>query len=140
MSSRYAVAALLFASSFAAPSAFALGDQVQANCASVSQGDVQNSSITVICGIAPELVAQMVGQAVSTNPADRVELLTTLRAARRMVLSVASTTVATRKPRRRRRGRFIREASRRWSDSPPGARRHGAGSFSPTPSLSGFLG
>ena len=81
MSVRGAVLALVLASSFTASPSFAqlVGDRVQASCASVNRGDVQNSTITVICGIAPELVAQMVGQAVSPNPQDRAQLLTTLR-------------------------------------------------------------
>src|SRR5262249_43958391 len=80
--SNFGVVLTLIFANLLAPPAFAqlVGDRVEANCANVSRGDVQNSSITVICGMAQEQVVRLVELAVSPNPADRTELLTTLHA------------------------------------------------------------
>jgi tetratricopeptide (TPR) repeat protein len=57
-----------------------LGDRTQATCASVTRGSVENSTVTVICGMPPEQVVEMVRLAASPNAADHDALLARLNA------------------------------------------------------------
>jgi hypothetical protein len=56
------------------------GDRTQANCASVTRGSVENSTVTVICGMPPDQVVEMVRLAASPNAADHDTLIARLNA------------------------------------------------------------
>jgi hypothetical protein len=72
---------LVLAVSTAAPArAQLIGDRTQANCASVTRGSVENSTVTVICGMPPEQVVEMVRLAASPNAADHDTLIARLNA------------------------------------------------------------
>jgi hypothetical protein len=57
-----------------------IGDRTLANCASVTRGSVENSTVTVICGVPPEQMVEMVRLAASPNPADHDTLIARLNA------------------------------------------------------------
>src|SRR4051812_6798447 len=56
------------------------GDRTQASCASVTRGNVENSTVTVICGMPPEQVLEMVRLAASSHAADHDTLIARLNA------------------------------------------------------------
>src|SRR5262245_49039283 len=56
------------------------GDRVVANCAPVTHGNIENSAVTVICGMRPEEVVEMVKAAASPSAGDRAALLVRLNA------------------------------------------------------------
>src|SRR5215471_17669382 len=82
MSLRSAALALLLATAVTASPATAqlVGDRLQANCASVVRGSVENSTVTVICGMPPEQVVELVKLAASPSAGDRAALLARLNA------------------------------------------------------------
>src|ERR1700749_568373 len=57
-----------------------IGGHTQATCSSVTRGSVENSTVTVICGMPPEQVVEMMRLAVSPNAADHHTLVTRLNA------------------------------------------------------------
>ena len=57
-----------------------LGDRVEATCGVAAGGDVADSSVTVVCGMPHETVAELVRLAASPDAGDRAALLTRLDA------------------------------------------------------------
>src|SRR3954454_8615530 len=57
-----------------------LGDRTQANCSSVTRGSVENSTVTVICGMPPEQVVEMVRLAASPEAPEPHMLIARVRA------------------------------------------------------------
>ena len=82
MIARAAALALLLAGTLApwpAPAQL-LGDRTEATCSNVNRGTLQNSTVTVICGMPPEQVVELVRLAASPSAGDREALLVHLRA------------------------------------------------------------
>src|SRR5689334_1516434 len=67
---------------FTAPASQAqlIGDRTQATCSSVTRGSVENSTVTVICGVPPEQMVEMMRLAVSPNATDHDRLIAQLNA------------------------------------------------------------
>jgi hypothetical protein len=84
MSRRYAVVAaclLALVNLSLSQPAVALGDRTEAtNCASAVGGSVNNSTVSVVCGIPHEKAAEFMRLAVSGRPDDYTELLRRLDA------------------------------------------------------------
>ena len=83
MIARATALALLLAAGTLLPwpaSAQLIGDRVEASCSAVNRGTQQNSVTTVICGMPPEQVAELVRLAASPAAGDRETLLLHLRA------------------------------------------------------------
>ena len=57
-----------------------VGDRVEANCSSVARGNVENSTVTVICGMPHDQVVELVRLAASASAGDRAALMVQLRA------------------------------------------------------------
>jgi hypothetical protein len=57
-----------------------IGNRTQANCASVTRGNVENSTVTVVCGMPHEQVVELVRLAASPAAGDRATLLGRLNA------------------------------------------------------------
>src|SRR5262245_22407270 len=82
MSPRNVVLVLAVAAGVAASPAAAqlVGSRVEANCAAVTRGSVENSTVTVICGMPPEQVMELVRLAASPAAGDCTALLVRLNA------------------------------------------------------------
>jgi tetratricopeptide (TPR) repeat protein len=79
---RGAVLGLILANMVAVPAALAqlVGDRTQVNCGNVTRGNVENSTVTNICGMAPEQVMELVRLAASPLAGDRTALYARLSA------------------------------------------------------------
>jgi tetratricopeptide (TPR) repeat protein len=70
------VAAGLLALTLAFPArAAVIGDTVEATCSAGTKGDITNGTVTIVCGIPHEQVAEYMRLAVSGRPGDHTELL-----------------------------------------------------------------